>query len=84
MAKPNIRPLAAGWGKVSDYGIYRRNTPPVFPNPDDCTPSNCRLALKLWRALDLESRRWYVELDQTTFCGEQLTKEDLEALYGTR
>lgn len=79
MADVNIQPLAARWGKAPN--LYRRNCPPIFPGTAEITPADRTLALKLWRALDVESRRWYVSPGQTEFCGLPLTTADLEALY---
>jgi len=57
--------------------------PPVFPDGEP-TPQDRELALELWRALDVESRRWYT-YDGTarTFAGLPLTAEDIAGLSGT-
>jgi hypothetical protein len=52
--------------------------PPIFPGGQP-TQADRELALELWRALDAESRRWYVGTSRT-FAGLPLTAADLAAL----
>jgi hypothetical protein len=52
--------------------------PPIFDGGDP-TPADRQLALDLWRALDVDSRRWYAP-DGKTFAGLPLSRADISAL----
>jgi hypothetical protein len=55
MAKVTIRPLPAGYRKVSER--LWPNFPPIFDGPP--TQADIELALALVAELDPMSRRWY-------------------------
>lgn len=57
---------------------WRPLPPPPFPDGKP-TDADRALALDLWRALDVESRRWYCAYGDT-FAGLRLTERDLAGL----
>lgn len=79
MASVYIHPLPE---LARRYTRWLPIVPPIFDSPP--TDEDRLLALELWRALDLVSRRWYVgfyhDPDVTAFVGLPLTKEDLAGL----
>ena len=66
------------WQRNFNRKLWQR-PPPVFPNGEP-TPRDRRLALRMWRALDLQSQRWYVRPGVTEFCGLELSRTDLAKL----
>lgn len=81
MAEVHVNPMPEKIRSIPDR--LRSGCPPIFTGGDP-TRADRELALELWRALDVQNRRWYTNGGKAThFCGLPLTPDDLEGLRNT-
>lgn len=78
MVEVQVQPMPTRIRKLPAW--LRPSAAPVFAGGEP-TSEDRELALELWRALDVDSRRWYTHGGTAThFCGLPLTAEDLAAM----
>lgn len=74
-----IQPLPPHFRRIP--ARLRPMHPPIFEGSGEPTADDHKLARELWRALDSESRRWYLAGSPAgTFAGLPLDAGDLAAL----